>query len=87
MKEGKVGKTHPRSMPKPTTPIRLTPMLQYPRMCVRSANQPTEMVSTAAQAYGGTVNSCAMVVLVYPMPVIIVGRNKLNAYSGISQPM
>lgn len=74
------------SMMKPTIPSRLIKMLHHPLRPVRSAYQPTRIVRIAAAAYGGTDSKFA-VVLVYPSSLMMVGRNRLNAYSAPSQPM
>lgn len=47
------------SIRNPTIAMTATPMLQYPRHMVRSANQPMKMVNTAAPTYGGTESSGA----------------------------
>lgn len=60
----------------PAIAITLPAAMIGPLALILSDSSDVIRTVTKAAKFGGTVNSCAVVVLVYPRPVMMVGRNR-----------
>lgn len=58
----------------PAMATRQPPAIIGPRALILSERNEVRSTTTKAAMLGGTVKSCAVVVFVYPRPVMIVGR-------------